>query len=86
MFARTPNGERKTTMPARKLPVAAVLAFLAFIAASAANADIVRHCTGYVGATPLSGVNASGQPFVVGNKKSLTALVLKGRGTCRNAL
>jgi hypothetical protein len=74
-------------MPGSRFLVTIALALMTVLAISlGANADIVRHCTGYVGATPLSGVNASGQPFVVGNKKSLTALVLKGRGTCRNAL
>jgi hypothetical protein len=74
-------------MPSGRFLVTNALALMTFLAVSlGANADTVRHCTGYVGATPLSGVNANGQPFIVGQKKSLAALTLKGRGTCRNAL
>lgn len=52
----------------------------------AANADIARHCTGYLGAQLLSGVDRNGKRWVRQGTKALAGVVFKGRGRCRNRL
>jgi len=52
----------------------------------AASADITRHCTGYMGAQLLNGVDKNGKYWAQSGTKALAGVVFKGRGRCKNKL
>lgn len=51
--------------------------------ASTAQAEITRHCTGYIGPTIIAGIDSRGRQFTIGFQKSRAGVFLGGRGTCR---
>lgn len=65
-----------------------VLAVIGAFAAlpGAANADINRHCTGYMGAQLLGGVDKNGKSWGQSGTKALAGVVFEGRGRCKNKL
>lgn len=48
-----------------------------------AYSDIVRHCSGWIGARILSGVDKNGKRFTMRVNRSLGVVQVNGRGTCR---